>query len=318
MNNEKNNGKGIFYGVIGVATLIVAIIGATFAYFTASASNDNTIQGNAAQISFKLSVAKETTVDESKGGLIPMTDSMVKAAVTATTPCVDDLGNAVCQIYSVTVENTGTAIIFLDGYVNLTGGSTGTGTGGSKIDAASETNMRWAQVFTADGGTTWTVNGTPNLIPGQTANVSNPINPIDLTFGNGSVLAGDTTSGTDTTLDTTQDLANYQIQDANQLYSYISNNYMRTSGHATGTTFSRSDDKASSLVYSLRLAAKTDSTEANKKQTLYFVVWLTEDGNNQTLNETDAKDFFTGVVDFISGEGAEVSATFNGYTQNIS
>ena len=34
--NNNNNGKGIFYGVIGVATLVVAIIGATFAYFAAS------------------------------------------------------------------------------------------------------------------------------------------------------------------------------------------------------------------------------------------------------------------------------------------
>ena len=33
---ENKNGQGIFYGVIGVATLVVAIIGATFAYFSAS------------------------------------------------------------------------------------------------------------------------------------------------------------------------------------------------------------------------------------------------------------------------------------------
>ena len=39
--NNNNNGKGIFYGVIGVATLVVAIIGATFAYFAASASSAN-------------------------------------------------------------------------------------------------------------------------------------------------------------------------------------------------------------------------------------------------------------------------------------
>ena len=40
MNNENhNNGRGIFYGVIGVATLVVAIIGATFAYFSASAQS---------------------------------------------------------------------------------------------------------------------------------------------------------------------------------------------------------------------------------------------------------------------------------------
>ena len=37
MNEQKGAGRGIFYGVIGVATLVVAIIGATFAYFTASA-----------------------------------------------------------------------------------------------------------------------------------------------------------------------------------------------------------------------------------------------------------------------------------------
>ena len=41
---ENNNGRGIFYGVIGVATLVVAIIGATFAYFSANISSDNQVQ----------------------------------------------------------------------------------------------------------------------------------------------------------------------------------------------------------------------------------------------------------------------------------
>ena len=45
---ENKNGQGIFYGVIGVATLVVAIIGATFAYFSASATTNyvNNIAGN--------------------------------------------------------------------------------------------------------------------------------------------------------------------------------------------------------------------------------------------------------------------------------
>ena len=36
---EENNrkGPGVFYAVMGVATLVVAIIGATFAFFSASA-----------------------------------------------------------------------------------------------------------------------------------------------------------------------------------------------------------------------------------------------------------------------------------------
>ena len=48
---KKNNGKGVFYGVIAVATLIVAIIGATFAYFTASAnSSANALSATAAHV----------------------------------------------------------------------------------------------------------------------------------------------------------------------------------------------------------------------------------------------------------------------------
>ena len=43
---ENKNGQGIFLGVVGVATLIVAIIGATFAYFSAATTaGDGVIQG---------------------------------------------------------------------------------------------------------------------------------------------------------------------------------------------------------------------------------------------------------------------------------
>ena len=79
--NERNNGKGIFYGVIGVATLVVAIIGATFAYFTASASVNNVIKGNMATVKLSLAVEKVVKVDETKGGMIPMSNGMVEGAV---------------------------------------------------------------------------------------------------------------------------------------------------------------------------------------------------------------------------------------------
>ena len=38
MDENNRKGPGIFYAVVGVATLVVAIIGATFAYFSASKS----------------------------------------------------------------------------------------------------------------------------------------------------------------------------------------------------------------------------------------------------------------------------------------
>lgn len=40
---ENKNGRGIFLGVVSVATLIVAIIGATFAYFSASSGTTNDV-----------------------------------------------------------------------------------------------------------------------------------------------------------------------------------------------------------------------------------------------------------------------------------
>ena len=165
MNEQKNNGRGIFYGVIGVATLVIAIIGATFAYFTATqTAGNNVITGNMATISFGLKVEK--VVDPGiTSGMIPMSNDMVEAAVNSSNNvCVDDNGNAVCQIYKITVTNTSSAAMFVDGYVALAGGS-GTptdyptayydtdgktplaydeedGTGVQNI-----TTMRWAQVF---------------------------------------------------------------------------------------------------------------------------------------------------------------------------
>ena len=47
---ENENKKGLFYGVIGVATLIVTIIGATFAYFSATVNPNSAINGNIASV----------------------------------------------------------------------------------------------------------------------------------------------------------------------------------------------------------------------------------------------------------------------------
>ena len=57
--NEENNrkGPGVFYAVVGVATLVVAIIGATFAYFSAQASTkDGDISGGTSDVGAALSL----------------------------------------------------------------------------------------------------------------------------------------------------------------------------------------------------------------------------------------------------------------------
>ena len=61
--------------------MVIAITGATFAYFTSSQTNNSAIGGNMANITFDLNVVKKTNVDETKGGLIPMTNAMVEKAI---------------------------------------------------------------------------------------------------------------------------------------------------------------------------------------------------------------------------------------------
>lgn len=118
----ENNGKGIFYGVIGVATLIVAIIGATFAYFSATAENTGVITGNAARAGLDLQVRKVST--DAAGDLIPLNDADVAKGLagdsaTSNKKCVDKNGNTVCQIYEIKVTNSGSSSVVLKGNMTL-------------------------------------------------------------------------------------------------------------------------------------------------------------------------------------------------------
>jgi len=332
--NERNNGKGIFYGVIGVATLVVAIIGATFAYFTASASNNNVITGNMATVSLDLAVSKVTTVDETKGGMIPMSNTMVEIAVNkaANDVCVDDNGNAVCQIYAITLTNDSSAGQFVDGYVSLKYGSgeptdftsyadeakfdNATKLLGTELAPGVGTTMRWAQVFKkADSSVAvddnhYSTAGTQTLGAGlnekeeftqigQTKEQDDTGKNIDniLTTFDGDLKGTTNISGTD--------------------YDTIGANYIRVSNHewaASGDeSYDRTKDITSALVFNHNIAA-------NSAVTYYIVVWLTETGTNQTAGTgtnapANGLSFFSGNVTFVSAQGSEVSATFSSYSR---
>ena len=105
----ENNGKGssIFYGVIGVATLIITIIGATFAYFSASINSDNgaaTAQGATLKLAFS---------DDAKGhkeNLIPIDVTLPEFNTgdfvgDGPTDCDDINGNFICSVYEFTITN---------------------------------------------------------------------------------------------------------------------------------------------------------------------------------------------------------------------
>lgn len=134
----ENNGKGIFYGVIGVATLIVAIIGATFAYFAAGASN-NTIAGETATVGLNLSVTKVS--EDAAAGLIPQPYAGLDGANGAIVgnggrSCIDANGNSVCQVYKIVVSTDSDSTLIVDGTLTL--------------EAAGLNDLKWA-IITANG-----------------------------------------------------------------------------------------------------------------------------------------------------------------------
>ena len=140
---ENRKGPGVFYAVVGVATLVVAIIGATFAYFSASASDNKVITGNTAEAGgVELTITPVTTTGTNMLPLNLMdntkaTDPATGAAdqfadalgATKGTSCKDSNGNNVCQVYSITVKNKSTtSTVQVRGTLNL---------------ASEATNMKW-------------------------------------------------------------------------------------------------------------------------------------------------------------------------------
>jgi hypothetical protein len=121
---EENNrkGPGVFYAVVGVATLVVAIIGATFAYFSASTDNsEDPITGSIAEaggISLKVDSLTNTGADMIPLNLIDGTSQLTPAM---SGKCVDDNGNHVCDVYKITLTNDSkSASIDIRGEMKLT------------------------------------------------------------------------------------------------------------------------------------------------------------------------------------------------------
>ena len=313
MNENHNNGRGIFYGVIGVATLVVAIIGATFAYFTATQSNNTAISGNAAAVSFGLVVERVANPAESKG-LIPMSNAMVEQAVQGGNSgqkgfCVDDADNLVCQIYHVTVTNTSTSSMFLDGYVTLHDNITPKQT---PADVSSATTiMRWAQVFaTTEGSNTKYSTGgetTLNADSGKEITMTAIGNASDNTGKNLANIYG-ATGGPETVVSPSTGSGEGVVTFNNgNVMPVINRNYIRLSSNGTSTTYTRAN-LADALVFNQYLAA-------NGVANLYFVVWMSENAQDQTLSGDAARGFFDGNVTFNSGSGGEVTATFSGFSR---
>ncbi len=158
----ENNGRGIFYGVIGVATLIVAIIGATFAYFSASATNDSDVTGTTASgASLAIAISKVSATGTEKN-MVPMLSTDLQKGVTGVTDkggsCKDANGNTVCEVFKITVTNGSKDIgINVKGTMNL---------------ASTAKNMKWqllTDATTVDASATTVSQGAEGVITANQA-----------------------------------------------------------------------------------------------------------------------------------------------------
>ena len=134
---EENNrkGPGVFYAVVGVATLVVAIIGATFAFFSAQATSTEDVTGTTATgANLALTVTRVSDA-ATVANMVPMLDTDLQKGVTGTDSksCIDANGNTVCQVYKVNIANGSNIAVNVKGTMTLNGGGA--------------TNMKW-QVLT--------------------------------------------------------------------------------------------------------------------------------------------------------------------------
>lgn len=106
---DREDKRGIFFGVVGVLTLIVAIIGASFAYFSINAkSADDAVKVQAGSVQIVYEEGTNVAINE----IIPSTKEIALRALNRAkenpdtyTECIDDNGYRVCGLYSFSLTN---------------------------------------------------------------------------------------------------------------------------------------------------------------------------------------------------------------------
>ena len=124
MNDNKK--RDIFYGVVAIATLIVALVGATLAYFSISvSSNEGAVNAQAAVVSIEYQDGQQVSIQATE--LIPSAFEYVKTSYetyvkdsavidpenleTESPKCIDSNSRQICSTYRFSIGNdTGKAL----------------------------------------------------------------------------------------------------------------------------------------------------------------------------------------------------------------
>ena len=194
---ENRKGNGIFLGIVSVATLIVAIIGATFAYFSAT-TESNLDAVNLTAYEFKLSLSVSPIYPEGASALIPLNpttkiktdenkfikydeegklvsteeetegmNNLQYAINEAAKRCIDDKGLQVCSLYQIRIENQTVNGLTLNGQLKTVTNKAGEGDGKTSFSHLTY------QGVTGDHETRLTLEGEPETIKAEPEGVIN-------------------------------------------------------------------------------------------------------------------------------------------------
>ena len=162
---ENKKGSGIFLGVVSIATLVVAIIGATFAYFSIAVNGGEGDVNVTAYEGFDVEVAIErihptdevlNAAERTVGnGIIPLAVSNLDKALD--NECLDERGYMVCALYKATFTNGGEEAVTFNVQVKTTS-NTAAGEGSSPF-----TNLTFQSLTSNDGG--YATDGTATTLP---------------------------------------------------------------------------------------------------------------------------------------------------------
>jgi len=110
MNINQESGKGIIFGILGILTLIIAIMGASLAYFTAEgARGEKPIEVTAATVTITYTQGDVLTAEQ----LIPASETVARLAYERDDfddngepmQCKDKKGYQVCSVFAFEASN---------------------------------------------------------------------------------------------------------------------------------------------------------------------------------------------------------------------
>ena len=185
VNKENDNDtRKIFTMLVMVFTLMICTTSATYAYFALNATDAN-MTGTAATASLTLTVTEAALGGGTNSGttqsavMVPQLETYLENAIGANYKCVDGNGNTVCKVYTITVTNTSTAAVSVNGTIQFSLSGTD----------ATMPNLKWRMIESTTSLGSDTTGSYAGVAVGDidtlstTADITNTSSIFDLTSG---------------------------------------------------------------------------------------------------------------------------------------